>query len=159
MSTHIYQDQGHGHDKKYSSWRRDYPRTRRIRNLYCMDLDWLEWRRGRAVALIETSRTLGKTAKEVLRRFTDNNAGFQAEVLAYAAMKLEVPAFFVAIDDRNVGDNDYAETTFTVTRIIPITPWPSGKNNKFTVEAVARYEGGEAYFNKFICCLPKPVIP
>jgi hypothetical protein len=159
--SRIYDDKGHGHDVKYSQWRRSYPNTKGIRNLYCTDIDWLEWRNGKPVALVEVSRTLGTSRpEEVVKRFTENNYGFQAEALAFVAMKLEVPAFLVVIDEpHSTSQTNYTSATFYVTKINPILPWPKGRGKKFTDEPLAVYTTEGSYFNDFISLLPNPTIP
>jgi len=128
----VYGDKGHGHDQKYSLWRREqFPKIAQRRDCYCSDLDWVEWRNGKPVALLECRRAIGtlKTAEAVIAHFTVLNNGFQLEMYARLSYELKIPAFLIAIEDRNLEKDDYADARFIVEKITPPDNWPEGRLN------------------------------
>jgi len=114
-----HEDQGYDRDLKYSRWRRNGL----SRGCYTTDLDWLEWRHGRPVALIETRRNIGTltTAPKILEHFKTLNNGFQPDVYSTLAKKLGIPAYLVAIIDLAPEQEGYADTTFVVHQIFSMT--------------------------------------
>ena len=75
----VHKDQGHGHDLKYSLWRRiNFPKLTNLRNCYTTDIDWLEWRNGKPVAVIECRRVIGGLidCNAVVNHFKHLNNGF-----------------------------------------------------------------------------------
>ncbi len=128
--TEIHPDMGHGADRKYSLWRRNiFPRIVDRRDCYTTDIDWLEWRRGKPVAIIECRRVKGnlKNCEEAILHFRNLNNGFQLEVYARIAFELKIKAFVVAIDDKSEFSDSYKDTEFCVEQIIPPDVWPSGR--------------------------------
>lgn len=125
----IHQDKGHGHDMKYSSWRRNnFPKLTSTTKCYTTDIDWLEWRNGKPVAVIECRRVIGelKTCEEVINHFRKLNNGFQLEVYARLAFELKIKAFVVAIDDKTPSEDGFSNSKFLVKEIIPPENWPRG---------------------------------
>lgn len=109
-------------DSKYSQWRRDFPyKSRNIRKLYCTDIDWVEWRRGKPVAIIETTRCHGKAPMDCLNNYLTRNNGFQPEVAFKIAKALEVPAYLVLIADPAPSQqDDFRNAVFYVAELIDI---------------------------------------
>ncbi len=124
----IHPDHGHGYDQKYSKWRRNiFPRKANLRTAYCTDIDWIEWRNGKPVAIIECRRAIGtlQNAEEAIEHFKSLNRGFQYEVLARLAYQLRIPAYIVGIQDKNPQAEDYSDAVFVVEEVIPPDQWPS----------------------------------
>lgn len=126
-------------DSKYSQWRRNYPfRSKQIRKLYCTDIDWVEWRGGRPVAIVETTRCGGKPVNDCAGAYMNRNNGFQAEVAFTVADKLKIPAYLVLIDDKSPGqDDDYSNTVFYVGRL----------ETKHLLKKHGIYQGADAYLD------------
>jgi hypothetical protein len=125
--TEIHEDRGYDHDRKYSEWRRCiFPKKAGIRNAYCTDIDWIEWRNGNPVAIIECRRAIGnlRTAEEAISHFKRLNYGFQYEVIAHLAQKLGIKAYIVGIEDPGTASKDYSSGRFLVEEVIPPNPWP-----------------------------------
>jgi hypothetical protein len=126
----IHPDMGHGPDMKYSLWRRYiFPKIVDRRDCYTTDIDWLEWRKGKPVAIIECRRVIGslKNCKDVISHFRKLNNGFQLEAYARIAYELKIKAFVVAIDDKSESDDSYKDAEFCVEQIVPPNVWPSGR--------------------------------
>ena len=118
----IHKDKGFDHDPKYSLWHRNkLPIITKKRDLYCSDIDWVEWRNGRPVALIECRRAIGslKNADDVINHFKTLNNGFQLELYARLSSTLKINAFLVAIEDPYPDMEEYSSASFTVVHIIP----------------------------------------
>ena len=120
----IYIDSTATHDNKYSEWRRNiYPDLQGFKD-YCTDIDFIEWRNGKAVAVLELKRcSIGEAITTVLQE----RYGFQGEVMATVAHALQVPAYIVAIEDSNRDSKTYERATFTVVRMNLPTPWLTNK--------------------------------
>lgn len=126
----IHKDMGHGLDQKYSKWRRDiFPNIVKRRDCFCTDIDWLEWRKGKPIAVIECRRAIGtlKNCEDVIEHFKKLTNGFQLEVYARIAYELKIRAFIVAIKDNNPDNEEYNNAEFLVEEIIPPRPWPIGR--------------------------------
>jgi hypothetical protein len=132
-NTNIHANQGHGHDEKYSEWRRStLPDLVKRRDCYCTDIDWLEWRKGKPVAIIECKRAMskqtGKTAIQNLKTLTN---GFQIEVLVTCGHKIGIPVYLVGILDGDKQEaKKYKNSKFYVEEAIPPNPWPQKLNVK-----------------------------
>ncbi len=110
------------HDGKYSDWRRNrYPDLKGDR-AYCTDIDFIEWRNGRAAAVLECKRGTMADAIETLLR---QRWGFQGQVIATVAHALQVPAYIVAIQDAHKESKGYERASFTVVQMHLPTPWLS----------------------------------
>jgi hypothetical protein len=127
----IHADKGVGADTKYSRWRRErFIALEDRTNCYCMDLDWVEWRRGDLAALIETRRALaGKTQEQAVQEFATNQNGFQLECLARLAYCAKVPAYVVSILDPEPESDTYEKASFLVLEVSVPAVWPAGKLN------------------------------
>ena len=123
----IHRKQGHGYDEKYSDWRRTrYPQLAKSTSHYCADVDWIEWRKGRPVAVLECRRArLGRTLEDAVASVRLLNNGFQLELLATLAKHLGVPGYIVAISDQDAGSETYEGATFRVVQVVLPTPWPT----------------------------------
>ena len=124
----IHRKQGHGYDEKYSDWRRSrYPNIVKATNHYCADVDWVEWRKGKPVAVIECRRALyGKTLDDAVNSVYQLNNGFQIELLATVAKNLNVAGYIVAISDQNPEDREsYSKATFRVMQVVIPNPYPT----------------------------------
>jgi hypothetical protein len=127
----IHSDKGHGHDEKYSKWRREiFPKITGSTSSYCTDIDWIEWRYGKPVAIIECRRAIGqlKTAEDAIEHFKKLNNGFQYEVLARLAYELGIPAYIVGIQDPAPCAEDYSGARFVVEEVVPPEKWPSSRS-------------------------------
>jgi len=134
----VSEDKGHGHDGKYSAWRRHYFKdTLEIDGLFCTDIDWIEWRKGKPVAIIECRRAIGglKTAQAAINHVKGHNNGFQLEVLAKLAHDLKIDAYIVGIED-DANSNDYSNARFVVEKIEPPTPRPDGRLDVTKIKTV-----------------------
>jgi hypothetical protein len=130
--SEVHKDQGHGQDSKYSLWRRiNFPKLTNLRNCYTTDIDWLEWRNGKPIAIIECRRVIGglSDCNAVVTHFKTLNNGFQLEAYARLAYELKIKAFVVAINDKNPEVSDYSDSEFLITEIIPPETWPEGRLN------------------------------
>jgi len=130
--SEIHSDKGHGYDVKYSLWRRYvFPNIVNRRDCYTTDIDWLEWRKGKPVALIECRRVIGelKNCEDVISHFRNLNNGFQLEAYARIAYELKIKSFIVAINDKSESDPSYKDAEFLVEQIIPPEVWPMGRIN------------------------------
>lgn len=148
----VHKDQGLDRDLKYSRFRRYFPFKCGYRNLYCTDLDWIEWRKGKQVAVVEVTRTLGKPVDEVLSNFINRNNGFQKEVLVTVADELDVPAYVTIISDPNQHeDPDYNDADFYVYRLIKLPDsdhWEPDRECGVSIKGI--YYGGEDYLKNFL---------
>jgi len=155
MSAEIHEDKGHGHDQKYSLWRRNvFPKIVDRRDCYCTDIDWMEWRKGKPVAVIECRRAIGSLAscEDVVEHFRKLNNSFQLEVYARIAYELKIRGFIVAIRDDKLDIQDYCMAEFLVEEIIPPDKWPEEKLDinlikikrigKFDQEGYSRFLAG-----------------
>ena len=116
----IHIDSTATHDNKYSDWRRNrYPDLEGT-TAYCTDIDFIEWRKGRAVAVLELKRC---SIDEVVNTLLELRYGFQGQVIATVAHALQVPAYIVAIEDNERGAKTYERASFTVVRMNLPTPW------------------------------------
>jgi len=81
--------------------------------------------------LLECRRAIGtlKTAETVISHFTRLNNGFQLELYARLSYELKIPAFLIAIEDKDIEKEDYASARFIVNKITPPDNWPDGKLN------------------------------
>ncbi len=128
-------------DEKYSKFRYDFPFSQGRRDLYCTDIDWVEWRKGNPRAIVEVTRCFGKNQEEVADDYLHRNNGFQAEVAYRIAKRNIVKAYLVVIDDQYPFVNDdYESATFYIYELISI------KKLKYWIS----YKGGREYFNKFL---------
>lgn len=130
MSDEIHEDKGHGHDQKYSLWRRNiFPKIVNRRDCYCTDIDWIEWRGGKPAAVIECRRAIGSlsTCEEVIDHFKKLNNSFQLEVYARMAYEMKIRGFIVAIRDDDPEGQDFSKAEFLVEEIIPPDRWPEGR--------------------------------
>jgi hypothetical protein len=129
-------------DKKYSLFRRNYPYDKHeIRDMYCTDVDWVEWRNGRPVAILETTRCYGKPVRETMQDYLDRAKGFQCEVTFTVADALKVKAYLVLIDDPwPEAEDDYGNTTFYVCEI----------DTKDHLKALSIFNGPDDYINGFL---------
>jgi len=111
----VSHDKGIDRDKKFSLWRRKYL----PRESYATDIDWLEWRKGVPVAVIEMKRLIGtlQTPEDALKFFCENTNGFQLEVYCKIAFCLTIPAYFIAVADQYPDAEDYLMATFIVYKI------------------------------------------
>lgn len=116
----IYIDSPATHDNKYSDWRRNrYPDLQNT-TAYCSDIDFIEWRRGKPVAVLELKRcSIGEAVTTLL----EQRYGFQGEVIATVAHALKVPAYIVAIEDSERDSKTYERASFTVVKMNLPTPW------------------------------------
>lgn len=119
----IHIDSNAKHDGKYSDWRRNrYPDLEGDRS-YCTDIDFIEWRNGKAAAVLECKRgTIGEAINTILQL----RYGFQGQVIATVAHALSVPAYIVAIQDFNKEGKGYERASFTVVQMNLPTPWLEG---------------------------------
>ncbi|CAB4184364.1 hypothetical protein UFOVP1573_6 [uncultured Caudovirales phage] len=119
----IHIDSNAKHDGKYSDWRRNrYPDLEGDR-AYCTDIDFIEWRKGKAAAVLECKRgTIGEAITTIL----ELRYGFQGQVIATVAHALRVPAYIVAIQDFNKEGKGYERASFTVVQMNLPTPWLEG---------------------------------
>lgn len=129
---HAYDEDFWFPDKKYSRFRRrrtyDYFEASgakyKGRQMYCLDIDWVEWRNGNPVAIIETTRCCKKTLRETYVAWLNRNNGLQCEAAYRIAQALGVRAYIVLIDDPlyhmdGAGDDDeYREAHFHVCLIV-----------------------------------------
>ena len=116
----IHIDSTATHDNKYSDWRRNrYPDLEGT-TAYCTDIDFIEWRRGKPVAVLELKRC---SIGEAITTLLEQRYGFQGEVIATVANALQVPAYIVAIDDAQRDSETYERATFTIVRMNLPTPW------------------------------------
>lgn len=110
-------------DGKYSDWRYEYPISKGVRDLYCTDIDWVEWRGGKPRVFIETTRCFGRDPQEVAHNYLTRNKKFQADVITRIAGRCRIPAYLVVIEDPAPEENDnYINATFHVYRILKINP-------------------------------------
>ena len=111
----VHNYQGFGSDIKYSKWRR----YKLKRWCYCTDIDWVEWRNGKPVDIIEGRRLIGnlKTFNDAIKHFIGLNNGFQLEVYARISHDMGIRAFFVAINDPHPENEEYNGATFKVVEI------------------------------------------
>jgi hypothetical protein len=116
----IYIDSTATHDNKYSDWRRNRYPDLQNRIAYCSDIDFIEWRRGKPVAVLELKRC---SIGEAITTLLEQRYGFQGEVIATVAHALQVPAYIVAIEDSDRDSKTYERATFTVVRMNLPTPW------------------------------------
>ena len=112
------------HDGKYSDWRRNrYPDLQGDKH-YCTDIDFIEWRDGEAVAVLELKRgTIGEALTTILKY----RYGFQGEAMASFARAMKVPAYIVAIEDYERDSKTYERASFTVVQMNLPNPWPERK--------------------------------
>lgn len=131
MNT-VHQNKGHDYDYKYSNWHRNVlpELIEKGRICYCTDIDWIEWRNNKPVAMIECRRAIGflKTCDDVIEHFLKLNHGFQFEVYARIAYMSKIKAYIVAIKDNNPSAEDYLGAEFLVVEIVPPSSW-DGKTN------------------------------
>lgn len=133
-------------DKKQSMWRRNYPQWIGDRTRYCADMDWIEWRRGKPVAAVETTRTKGRPLDVVVEKFRTRNKGFQQELVYTMATGKEIRSFLVVIDDPNWQNRDesfmvaYKHADFHVYEMI----------NKSELLYMATCHGGHDYYHRFL---------
>jgi hypothetical protein len=148
----IHRDRGLDHDDKYSKWRRNvFPKLVGNSSCYCSDLDWVEWRKGNPVALLECRRALGgRTLRDVIDGYYTLNNGFQLEMLAKLSSRLQVPGYLVAIKDENEQSQQFEAATFLVARVIPPNPWPSGRLNIRAIQLDYQRELNEKGYADFI---------
>lgn len=148
----VYEDQEHGNDEKYSKWRRyKLPELVNNTNCYCMDLDWVEWRKGKPRALIECRRALGsKTPEQAIQDFVKKNNGFQYEVLAHMSYALKIPGYIVSIKDNSPEANSYEKAEFLVEQVIPPNPWPVGRVDINLIKRTPIGKMDEASYANFI---------
>jgi len=135
----VHTDKGHGHDQKYSLWRREcFPKISQRRDCYCSDLDWIEWRKGKPVALLECRRVIGslKTIKDVVTHFISLNNGFQLELYARLSFELRIPAYLIIISDNAIDEVDYSKALFGIGKIIPPNVWPKGRMDVNQIEVI-----------------------
>lgn len=156
MIDDIHEDQGHGHDSKYSLWRRSiFPNIVGRRDCYCTDIDWMEWRRGRPAAVIECRRAIGSllTCEDVIKHFKQLNNSFQLEVYARMAHDLGIRAFIVAIKDESPENQDYGQAEFLVEEIIPPIEWPKGRIDMKLINMVRIGKFDQEGYSKFLAGL------
>ena len=130
MTRQIHTDQGYDHDKKYSKWRREvFPAKAKRTDAYCTDVDWIEWRNGKPVAILECRRAIGslKTAEEAIEHFKKLTNGFQFEVLARLAHDMGIGAYIIGMQDSSPDSTDYSNARFIVEKVIPPAEWGSGR--------------------------------
>ena len=155
----IHSDQGYDHDRKYSLWRRNAFKQKVGRtDLYCADIDWVEWRTGQPVDLTECRRAIGviKDAEAAVEHFKNLNNGFQYELIACLSYRLPIPAYIVGIEDPNVDNStlkDYPNARFVVERIIPPDSWPGGRNNLSAIRSELVGKMDEEQYIHFIANL------
>lgn len=123
QAPHAYQMNWWDPDHKYSKWRRDYPYSKGNRNLYCTDLDWVEWRNGQPKAFVETTRCFGKDPEECAYDYATRNKGFQADVVTRIAGRCMLKAYLVVIEDPAPHENDnYEKAKFHIYQIQKVEP-------------------------------------
>lgn len=133
-------------DQKYSMFRRNYPYSLGDRIRYCADIDWIEWRDGKPVAAVETTRLKDRTWEECLRMFQTRNKGFQPELVKTIADRSHIRSFVVLIDDprwRNRKEDfsvAYTNTQFHVFELINYTQ----------VAFMATCKNGHDYYRRFL---------
>lgn len=153
----IHAKQGHGYDEKYSDWRRSrFPELTGKRNCYCADIDWVEWRNGKPVALLECRRALhGKSLGDAINTIIQLNNGFQLEMIACLSAGLNIPSYLVAIKDEDPEGADYSKAEFLVVKINPPVPWPTDRSAvKKIVDSLGRGENlDELGYANFISSL------
>jgi hypothetical protein len=116
----IYIESSATHDNKYSDWRRNRYPDLEGDGAYCTDIDFIEWRDGKAVAVLELKRgTIGEAINTILKL----RYGFQGQVIATVAQALKVPAYIVAIEDFNKEGKGYERASFTVLQMNLPNPW------------------------------------
>jgi hypothetical protein len=117
---------GYGTDSKYSIWRREfYPKLANYYYHFALDLDWIEWRRGRPVALFETKRVLnGRNPMDVIASVWKYQEGLELEMLATFSKGMGIPAFIIAISDPDPLVADYHTATFYVVKVNIPDVWP-----------------------------------
>ena len=120
----IYIDSPATHDNKYSDWRRNRYPDLQNKTAYCSDIDFIEWRKGKPVAVLELKRC---SIGEAITTLLEQRYGFQGEVIATVAHALRVPAYIVAIEDSDRDSKTYERATFTVVRMNLPTPWLTNK--------------------------------
>lgn len=155
----VHGDKGYDHDKKYSYWRREvFPEKAGTRSAYCTDIDWIEWRNGKPVAILECRRAMRglKTAQAAVNHIKTCNNGFQFEVIARMAYQLEIPAYLVGIEDPDLeGSKEYARGKFRVEEVVPPNEWPAGRLDIGALETKLVGEMDEATYVRFLadlCC-------
>lgn len=124
----VRESRGYDHDKKYSDYRRVSPlKDHNIRNLYCSDMDMVEWRNHEPAAITEITRTFGaKTKEEVFTDWCFREKGFQRELAQTMALRAQIPLFVVVIHDENPESQGYSDKTeFLVIQILPDTKNPN----------------------------------
>lgn len=116
----IYIDSPATHDNKYSDWRRNRYPDLQNKSAYCSDIDFIEWRKGKPVAVLELKRC---SIGEAITTLLEQRYEFQGEVIATVAHALRVPAYIVAIEDSERDSKTYERATFTVVRMNLPEPW------------------------------------
>jgi hypothetical protein len=142
-----YQSEFYDPDKKQSMWRRNYPQWAfNDRTRYCADIDWIEWRKGKPVAAVETTRMKDRPLDKVVEMFRTRNKGFQQELVYTVASAYPIRSFIVIIEDPNWRDRDedfrvcYKDTNFHVYEML----------NNTDLRFMATCYGGEDYFKRFL---------
>lgn len=153
MTRSIHSDQGYDHDKKYSKWRREvFPHLANRTDAYCTDVDWIEWRNGRPVAILECRRAIGTltTAEAAIEHFKTLTNGFQFEVLARLAHDIGIPGYIIGIQDGLPDSVDYFKSRFIVEKVIPPEDWGPGRMTLSRIKT-ERYDAmNEQQYTSFI---------
>ncbi|RMF28225.1 MAG: hypothetical protein D6759_16245 [Chloroflexi bacterium] len=118
------------------------------------DVDWIEWRRGNPVAVIECRRAMhGDSAEDAIAHFKRLNRGFQFEVLCRLSFELRVPGYIVGIEDPDPDQHTYQGARFVIEEVVPPETWPKGRLDLGSIETRRIGEFDEQEYAQFLARL------